>query len=386
MTNRRDIVLLVGLLAAMVLFVALGPGGGEPAQGDVPSTHVSAPGGALALYEWTRAMGYDAQRLQYRDFALSDEDDALVLLSPSEPVSREEARATLEWVARGGTLILADDTSAFGARNALLDELRVDVEVSGSTAMIDVAAPLQPVLAQPPTGELVARAGRVLVPRRDDVVPLVGGAGTGEPLVVAGIRHGQGYVFVSSSAWPLSNEGLAEPGNAALALNMLRRVPTGGRVQFDEVHHGYLTPPSTTTALLSTPWGWAGLYAVAVAAAYLALSGRRFGRPVALPEETARRTSAEYVESMANLFQRGGKRAYIVGHYRDALKRRLARPYGISPRLEDEAFVRELARAREVDEARLLTLLARLRTAPPDDDALLRAVAEADAEPVSRES
>jgi hypothetical protein len=155
-------------------------------------------------------------------------------------------------------------------------------------------------------------------------------------------------------------------------------VPPGGRIQFDEYHHGYFTPPSTTGIVLGSPWGWAAAYAVIAIALYLILSGRRFGRPVPLREEIARRSSAEYVESMADLFQRGGKRAYILRHYHAAFKRRLAKPFGANPQLPDQEFVRELARFREMDEPALLALLARLQSQQASEAVLVGAVAEAD--------
>jgi hypothetical protein len=72
----------------------------------------------------------------------------------------------------------------------------------------------------------------------------------------------------------------------------------------------------------------------------------------------------------------------VLRHYRDNLKRRLARPYGISPHLDDAAFVRELARYRQLseeDQERLHTLLARMRREHIGEDELLRLIAEADA-------
>jgi hypothetical protein len=110
---------------------------------------------------------------------------------------------------------------------------------------------------------------------------------------------------------------------------------------------------------------------------YLALSGRRFGRPVPLREEIQRRSSAEYVESMADLFLRGGKLAFVRDHYHRQLKRRLARSYGVNPQLDDEQFASELDRSAAIDAAELLVLLRRLRQAA-DDGALLGALAEAD--------
>jgi hypothetical protein len=165
-------------------------------------------------------------------------------------------------------------------------------------------------------------------------------------------------------------------------LNLLRRVPEGGRILFDEYHHGFYEPPSLLGTIVQTAWGWGILYALGIAALYLLLTGRRFGRPVPLREETRRRSSAEYVESMADLLQRGGKRGFVLRHYRESLKRRLARPYGISPRLDDDAFVRELARYRPLtddDQERLRSLLARMRREQVGEEELLRLIAEADA-------
>lgn len=378
MKNRRDLLIIIGLFLALILFVALGPRRQQTQAGvDAPTTYSDQDAGALALYRWIGALGYDARRLEYRPFELGEEDAALVMLNPSEPVTRPQARDTLAWVERGGTLILADDTPAlFGAPNALLTELKVEVAVYSDTATIVQADPDQPALDQPPMGVADVRAGRVLVPRRDDYVTLVGAP---DAILVAGIKLGRGYVYVSSTSRPFTNAGLRDPEHAALVLNLLRRVPPGGRVLFDEIHHGFATPPQASGVLLSSPWGWAATYALIATALYLVLSGRRFGRPVPLPESVERRSSAEYVESMADLFLRGGKRGYIQRHYLTAFKRRLARPYAINPQLDDEAFVAELARARAVDTPALRGLLARLRAEPAGEAEFVRTVAEAEA-------
>jgi hypothetical protein len=376
--NRRDILIIIGLFAALILFIALGPGrqpqASDPAQA---TTHSSAPEGALALYNWTRDLGYDSRRLEYRAFALEERDAALIILNPQEPINRAQSRAVLDWVAQGGTLIFADDQSAiFGASNALLDDLQFDTGVYSTTQLIAQAAPAQPALDQPPTGTAQVQTGRVLLPHRNDYVTLVG---VPDAPLVAGIKHGAGYIYLSATTYPFTNAGLRDPANAALALNMLRRAPAGGRVQFDEYHHGFFTPPSTTRILLGSPWGWAAAYAVLAIALYLILGGRRFGRPIPLQEELTRRSSAEYVESMADLFQRGGKRGYILKHYHSAFKRALARKDGINPQLDDAEFARELSRARDTDEPALLALLARLRSAKASEAELVRAVSEADA-------
>jgi hypothetical protein len=373
--TRRDILLIAGLFVALILFVVFGPARQPPQEANTPTSHSSAAGGALALHSWAEQMGYRAERLEFRDFALDDGADLLFVLGPSTEITAAEARQTLSWVDGGGTLVLASEQSAlFGGSNALLDELGVELAVYTTTVTIEQAGPLQPALGAPPVGPAQVRATRMLIPHRSDYAPLVG---TPDALLMLGIRHGQGYIFLSSTVYPFTNEGLADQQNARIVLNMLRRVPSGGRIVFDEYHHGYIRPPPAGGSLVATPFGWAGVYVAAAVAMYLALSGRRFGRPVPLREEIQRRSSAEYVESMADLFLRGGKLAFVRDHYHRQLKRRLARSHGVNPQLDDEQFASELDRSAAIDAAELLVLLRRLRQAA-DDGALLGALAEAD--------
>lgn len=377
MRQLRDLLLIAALFGVLIAFVVVGPSRTPPLAPDAPTTYSRAPTGALVLYEWMRAMGYDARRLEYRPFELTDEDAVLVMLNPSAAISKDHARHIRTWVERGGTLIFAEDTPAlFSISNALFDELQVRMTVITGTQEIERVPALQPVFDQPPVRELNVRPRRALAPQRNDYAPLFGAAGQ---TLIAGIRVGQGYAYISATTHPFTNSGLRDRQHAALVLNMLRRAPPGGRILFDEYHHGLVAPPAPTDGLLRTPWGWAGVYAATVTALFLLLGGRRFGRAVPLREEVERRSSAEYVESIADLYQRGGKRAYMLRHFYASFKRRLAQPYGINPQVDDREFVYQLARLRPIDEAALLALLAQLRATPASDAELLRVVAAADA-------
>jgi hypothetical protein len=377
MRQLRDLLLIATLFGVLIAFVVVSPGRAPSLAPDTPTTYSSAPTGALALYEWTRAMGYDARRLEYRPFELTDDDAVLVMLNPSAAISKDHARHIRTWVERGGTLIFAEDAPAlFGLSDALLDELQMRMTVITGTQMIERAPALQPVFDQPPVRELNARPQRALAPQRNDYASLFGAT---DQILIAGVRIGQGYVYISATTHPFTNRGLRDRQHAALVLNMLRRAPPGGRVLFDEYHHGLVAPPAPTDGLLRTPWGWAGIYAVTVTALFLLLGGRRFGRAVPLREEVERRSSAEYVESIADLYQRGGKRAYMLRHFYADFKRRLAQPYGINPQADDREFVYQLARVRPIEETALLALLAQLRATPASDAELLRVVAAADA-------
>jgi hypothetical protein len=377
MRQLRDLLLIAALFGVLIAFVVVGPSRTPPLAPDAPTTYSRAPTGALVLYEWMRAMGYDARRLEYRPFELTDEDAVLVMLNPSAAISKDHARHIRTWIERGGTLIFAEDTLAlFSISDALFDELQMRMTVITGTQMIERAPALQPVFDQPPVRELNARPQRALAPQRNDYAPLFGAAGQ---TLIAGIRVGQGYAYISATTHPFTNSGLRDRQHAALVLNMLRRAPPGGRILFDEYHHGLVAPPAPTDGLLRTPWGWAGIYAATVTALFLLLGGRRFGRAVPLKEERERRSSAEYVESLADLYQRSGKRAYMLRHFYADFKRRLAQPYGINPQVDDREFVYQLARVRPIEEAALLALLAQLRATPASDAELLRVVAAADA-------
>jgi len=377
MSQLRDLLLIAALFGVLIAFVIVSPGRSPSLAPDTPTTYSSAPTGALALYEWTRAMGYDAHRLEYRPFELTDDDAVLVMLNPSAAISKDHAHHIRTWIERGGMLIFAEDTPAlFGLSDALLDELQMRMIVITGTQMIERVPALQPVFDQPPVRELFVRPQRMLVPHRNDYAPLFGTSGR---ILIAGIQIGQGYVYISATAQPFTNSGLRDKQHAALVLNMLRRTSPGDRVLFDEYHHGLVAPPAPTDGLLRTAWGWAGIYAATVTALFLLLGGRRFGRAVPLKEEVERRSSAEYVESIADLYQRGGKRAYMLRHFYASFKRRLAQPYGINPQVDDREFVYQLARVRPIEEAALLALLAQLRATPASDAELLRVVAAADA-------
>lgn len=385
MRQRRDLLILLALFVALVVFTILGPGrNSEDETSSVPSTRSSAPGGAMALLRWVDSLGYDGQRLEYTEFEIDDRAAALVILNPSVAFNRTQAAEVLRWVEAGGTLIMADDSpQLFGGSAALLNELDIEIQTySGESESVlgpalERAGVLQPVLAQPPVQSVLVRTNRVLAFSRNDIVPLVG---VDDQVVLAGLKYGQGYIYLSSASYPFTNAGLADEQNAALVLNLLRRVPPAAVVLFDEYHHGFFEPPSLRSIVFSNAWGWGLIYALLVLAGYFTLTGRRFGRPIPLREEIARRSSAEYVENMADLFQRAGQRHYILQHYYNSFKRRLARPYGINPRLDDAAFVEELARYRPIDKAELSTLLNRLRQGNANEEEMMRLVATTDAQ------
>ncbi len=383
MKRWRDLLLVVALFALLIGFTVYGAR--RSAVDDTApagSTHSAAPTGAFALRSWLNDLGYHADQLQYADWELSADTDALFMLAPAvEPITPEEADATLRWVQNGGTLVLiVPDEPLASVPNALVEQLDATIVVPDTDAEpspVPVAI-TQPVLTTPPAARATVDDRAVVTLKRSEYVPLVA---TQHGDVLVGFAEENGYVYLGTSLAPFVNDSIREPDNPALVLNLMRRVPAGGSILFDEYHHGFQQVPNATRSALDYWWGWAALYAMLVTGLYLVLTGRRFGKAVPLPQDIQRRSSAEYAQSLGTLFRRAGKRSYIAEHYHDRWKRRVARPYGFVPPGDDAAFVRDFAHhAALADDqiAAVQRVLAQFRNAN-NDEQLAQAVRAADA-------
>ncbi len=387
MRRWREALLIASLFAALILFTVYGPGRAQSEGfGELGSTHSHGDEGALALQRWLSAIGYVAANLEYTEWQIPADARALLMLNPvTEPVTGEESEEILRWVRDGGTLIAIDERPQLVmAPNQLWQALQATTAVSDTDGS-DLAARAsvtQPLLVTPPVSEVSVHTNRAVTMEDAAYVTLLE---TRYGPTLIGRQEGRGYIYLGVSAHPFTNAGLQEPGSAALMLNLLARVPPGGTILFDEFHHGFgeaaAAAPSLRQIVLRNWWGWASLYALGIVALYLVLTGRRFGQPVPLQRDVARRSSAEYVESIAQLLQRAGKRQTIGAHFHEALKRRLARQHGVVATADDDRFVRDLVysgAATEEQAGALRTLLADLLRPGMNDAELVRVVRAAD--------
>ncbi|HEY1013455.1 MAG TPA: DUF4350 domain-containing protein [Herpetosiphonaceae bacterium] len=335
---------------------------GEP--GSVYSTSES---GLAALERWLEDIDFQTRRFEREEWWLDEETDALLIIAPRNAITDEEIQEALGWVRQtGGTLVVVDDSD-----NGLFRELNVTIEEDETGGEASSANPL----ARPPVAKI--GGGPTLSTPREDAAVIMHAAG--KPYVLA-FAEGAGLIYVSSRVDIWSNQGLRDPNNAKLVLNTLSRVPPRGTVLFDEIHHGRGLPPAVPrNPTVFPPLVAALVYSALVIGIWAFFAGRRFGSPVPLRMDVARRTSAEYVQSMANLFARGRQTGYILNYYKSAFKRRLARPFGFNPRIDDERFVRELSRYIGVDEQRLAQLLQAMGADRPAETTLLGLVRESDA-------
>lgn len=132
-----------------------------------------------------------------------------------------------------------------------------------------------------------------------------------------------------------------------LALNLVQAL--GGRhrrIFFDEYHHGYYSESNPLLVYFSgtsVPWvlGQALLLAALIAYSY----GRRFARPLPLPQ-VDRHSPLEFVGSMANLQQVAHARDLALENIYPRFKARLCRALGVSVRAQPEEIAAHLNRRR----------------------------------------
>lgn len=336
------------------------------------SSHSAQTDGTVALYEWLGRLGYAAERIENRQFQISDNTRLLFVLGPTETIQGDEAKYILQWVARGNTLFVADK-SGFDA-NGLFRELGAEFDVLSTRA--DGAVMTQP-LMDSPSAEIQLRPFNSLKFHRSDFVTF---AEAENQSILARIAHGRGIVWISTAPDIFTNENLRDEDNAKFAASLLASVPRGSVIAFDEYHLGFKPEFSLTfmDVLYNSQWGWGVLFTIGLFFAYLAVNGQRFGRVLPVPRTLARRSPSEYVTSMANLFRRANKRGMVLNHYRHSLKRRLGRPYHLDPEISDEQYVEMLTRLRpELDRQEFVRILNSLRRADSTEADLVKAVEQA---------
>jgi hypothetical protein len=359
MKLSRDSWLAIGLfvvLAILTVFAAI-----QQTQDEVPPPLVgssTAPDGARALWLWLDELGYQLDDQALEVFRVPEEAEMMLMLEPVVGVTPGEWELIDKWVDDGGTLVLAGEgvAAAFAARHYGFTLAYLSAEATALAAQT-------PLFSSPPlTAPATVRSFAYFETERSDFAALL--AVEGGPVAVS-FEKGAGRVIVSATAYPFSNAGLKEPGNPALALNLISAARRSGAIWFDEWHHGLrstradLAGPSDW--LLVAPAGRSLLFVAVVIFLALLFSGRRFGRPVPLAKDITRRAPLEYITAIANLNRRAGHRRAVLRQYHHSLKRALGHRYRLPPTLPDPEYAARLASYNPAcDEKALLGLLARL--------------------------
>jgi uncharacterized protein DUF4350 len=370
--SLRPVAILLGALAVLI---AVAVAAALPAT-DEGNPSSSSPGklGTLALYTWMDRLGLQVHRISGA-FDVSN-TDMLVSYDPLSPFSSSDVDAIMAHLRGGGDMILAvDNIGSIDVAQPLLN--RINVQVAAATPA-GTATLAQPFDSSDRVHAVNFGAGFAFL----DAQPSVALLGENGLTVAAAVQiKGGGRAYLIGSTLPLSNDGLRHDDSQWLVLSTLERA-RGGRIAFDEFHHGEVGPARTgAAAVFNGPVGIAAALAAVVALSFLAISGRRLGRPVTDADTVTVPSATGYVEAVAQLFSRSRRLGAVAARYADELKRHVGARTGIDAHLVDASFVAALHASGSDRTDAVQALLQRARSlaeSQPDESALLRLARDVD--------
>jgi len=361
------------------------------------STYHSGPTGTRALHDFLSESGYKVIRWRERPQKLLGDSGSLVktfvvIGETQTPFTEEEANALHKWVAAGGRFVFINRT----VTNQLVPksegwnvEVRMgsypplDVDPADARQMTENVIPLHPVL---PT--VLTRSVETVMPSRfaarlavvppdtehsaadpalndDDYVnvethsdasasPIVHVADTNGALLLDYV-YGKGRIVVLGDPYIVSNGGLRLNDNLQLAVNTL--IYRDGLVAFDEYHQGRgVSRNALATYFAGTPVLALAAQGLLLVLLVLWTNARRFGRPLPLAR-VDRRSSLEFVASMAELQERSRAFDLAIENIYTRTRRVLARYAGVdhnSPRAE---IAERVAARSNIDRQKVETLM-----------------------------
>ena len=369
------------------------------------STYNAGATGTRALHDFLNEGGYQVMRWREPFSQLlgtnGQKIQTFVIVGRTRlSIDQEEAGTLLLWVARGGRLVIIDRRT----EDYLLPrsgEWKVTTELLDFPVAIDATNPEQmtegvkPVAPAQPT--LLTRDIEAVMPSRYvaaiKIFPLTkeekkqaqkesadpefgsgeaappppaGQPATGSPAPVVHLSssrapllidypHGLGRIVLLSDPYIVANGGISLKDNLQLALNVL--AAPAGLIAFDEFHQGHGT---THNAFVGY---FAGTPVLAICGQIVLLillviwtRGRRFARPLPLPQ-VDRRSSLEFVASMAELQQRARAYDLAIENIYSRTRRVLARYAGVDYNSPRKVIAERIATRSAVSAHRLETLM-----------------------------
>ena len=332
------------------------------------STYHAGPTGTRALYDFLSESGYQVMRWrESTDKLLSDSGSSVktfvVVGTTQLPFTEEESQSLLQWIGRGGQLVLIDrtpdrhllpETQNWTLNSRQFDFPPIDIDVADSKQMTDKVTPLRPVqptlLTQYIQEVLPSRfAARVqVIAKKSKTADKSQGEDSDEleededeehshaPIVhisdrdgaiLVDYEYGSGRITLLSDPYIVANNGIRLKDNLQLSINTLTHVR--GLVAFDEFHQGKGISQNEFASY------FAGTPVLAIAGQIVVLlllivwtASRRFARPLPLPQ-VDRRSSLEFVASMSELQERSQAFDLAVENIYSRTRRVLARYAGV---------------------------------------------------------
>lgn len=363
-TVRQEHLVAVAALALFFLgLILFGPGpeglGSDPMGVQQGSSHFTTRTGGKALYTLLRRLDIPVSRHARKIEDLPDRAALLMLLAQPRPFTDEELSWLKGWVEKGGTVLWCPRQGlAMGGPSRILETFGLDLSLEGTEVPGDVIVTSKPLLARSLEEYRLSLVGRSRLSAK-------GESGAAKPLaedesgwIAAMVPVSEGRFIALADAALVGNATLEEGDNAEFIVHLVLLGAKGGRVVFDEFHHGFQEGNSAFALLWDSPAGMGALLVMAAVFCGVFTRGRRLGPPLDLHEER-RRKPTEYMDACARLCKglKAGPQSLsmILTEFRSFLKQRFgaATPEAMA-RLDRRAGLPLETVARTLEQARRL--------------------------------
>lgn len=352
------------------------------------STYNAGPTGTRALYDLLNESGFKVMRWRETPAKLPGDDGKqvqtfVIVGKTTIPIEDDEAKSLLLWVERGGRLVIIDrrpepyllpPSGAWTISTEFREYPGFSIDPANPEQMTENVKPIHP--AQPTVltrnvesvmpskffADIKFSAPSKLATAKTKPQSSPAGGGVGPPapkpetnssgddagpaarapvvhltssssVVLLDYPHGRGRIVVLGDPFIVANGGIALKDNLQLAINLVSN--SDGVIAFDEFHQGHGVARNAFASY------FAGTPVLAICGQIVLLillmvwtRGRRFARPLPLPV-VDRRSSLEFVASLAELQQRAGAFDLAIENVYSRTRRVLARYAGVdynSPR------------------------------------------------------
>jgi hypothetical protein len=169
--------------------------------------------------------------------------------------------------------------------------------------------------------------------------------------------YGNGSVILLTDPYLITNSGIRLKDNLTLAMNLVGGPQAAGLIAFDEYHQGRgITRNAFASYFAGTPVLAIAGQIVLLVLVVLWTNGRRFGRPLPLPQ-VDRRSSLEFVASMAELQERSRAFDLAIENIYTRMRRVLARHAGVDYNSSRREIAERIASRSTIDRNELETLM-----------------------------
>ena len=376
------------------------------------STYHSGPTGARAFHDFLSESGYKVMRWREAPEKLlskaGEHVSTFVVIGVTRlPFSQEQIKALHQWIANGGCLLLIDREPAqrllpkagnWAIYSRSLDFPPLDIDPGDASVMtkdVEAFKPVQPtwltrkvefvmpsrfagrlsvVPAPKPTPSPHSLPAAKSTPDDEDDEPIEGPpprvaepekseASTAPVIHVADkngallvdYTYGEGRVIVLSDPYIVTNRGIRTDDNLQLAINAVSG--RDGLIAFDEYHQGHGASGNAFAVYFAgTPVLAIGAQLLLVVLLILWTNARRFARPLPLAQ-VDRRSSLEFVASMAELQERSRAFDLAIENVYTRTRRVLARYAGVTYNSSRAEIATRIAARSKVEAQQLETLM-----------------------------